>query len=177
MFSLWLKTRSCFWHQPVPLQRPKWALFIPFDERRTRPVCQSLCLINVFRRKHKYGQIFISLTWLCGWMCLSDNACRIYSRTFSSISCISYPCLYSRGRPFCFVNVDEVWLNTLHAEKTTSDSQRYLLDVYLLQCDLIISLSHYLCILVSFGLLRCAKWVLLTAASVLEERQRERTHR
>lgn len=68
------------------------------------------------------------------------------------------------------------WVLIKHAPcENTCDSQRYLLDVYLPQSNLIISLSHYLCILVSLHLLHCAKWVLLTAAFVLERRQNERT--
>lgn len=38
-----------------------------------------------------------------------------------------------------------------------------------------ISLSHYLCILASLPVLCCAKWVLLTPASALEESKKERT--
>lgn len=53
-------------------------------------------------------------------------------------------------------------------------AQEYLLDVYLLQSNLIISLSHYLCILVSLRLLHCAKWVLLTPAAALEKREEGR---
>lgn len=71
-----------------------------------------------------------------------ETLLRIYSRVFWTISHIFYPCLNSKGRTFCIVNVDERWLNTLHAKTPVTASNIYWMFIYFKA----ILLSHYLII-------------------------------
>lgn len=98
----------------------------------------------------------------------------IYSRVFEPWALFFLP-LFKFQRTN-LLHCECRWALIKHApcKKTPVTAQENLLDVYLLQSNLLISLFHYLCILVSLRLLHCGKWVLLTPASALEKREKEK---
>lgn len=144
----------------------------------------SSCLIMTFRTMHAENmknsppcKVLELLIWFYRWMDLSFiwntdfiSCCAfhdIWQKVLNHQKCLLPLFKFLRTPSLCC----ECWWVLIKCArwKSTCDSQRYLLDVYLLQ-SMIISLSHYLSILVCLHLLHCAKWVLLRPAFVLEKR-------
>ena len=191
MLSPWqIPTASWWWHLPVHMPRLK-IIFI-YSLWWTCTIGGPIIIIIIAHASwnhptehmmtasekldSQYGRLFVLLIWFSGWRYVKHwfNFLLVVHSIQSSvfISHILYPSLNSNRRPICIVNADARWLDTLRAKNTCGNPSHIYWMFISFKAFL---LSHYLWILVSLHLLHCAKWVLLTAASVLEERGKERT--
>lgn len=95
-------------------------------------------------------------------LCLEEQSVMFiyYLCLYHAVSCV-FSLMFRSSRMKCW------WKNTCDDSGIFTGSFFFYFKA--------ISLSHYLCILASLPVLRCAKWVLLTPASALEESKKERT--